>query len=274
MIKLKKELKDNFDNELFEDINSISIEEIDKEINDFRIDKEKIDNIKYSFDKNALIKSAIDKAEKDIKKDKLRKNTIRVASVILVVLSIGIYNPALAHYSPELMKGLEKINDFLKIDEISTLLHLDTILPKALLDENNKVEFVKVTNYKVPESSSDNITISKDDMEENIILDEYEVVNFIHKMSNLIINASDGKKYGIIEITPANIEIGLNSVSNINNSEARNYLTNELNKWKNGNFSNAVQVHNYVWHMLNGQVGIASSLDESKINEIVNKHFK
>lgn len=274
MIKLKKDLKDNFDNKLFEDINSISIEEIDEEINDFRIDKEKIDNIKYSFDKNALIKSAIDKAEKDIKKDKLRKNIIRVASVILVVLSIGIYNPALAHYSPGLMKGLEKINDFLKIDEISTILHLDTILPKALLDENNKVEFVKVTNYKVPESSSDNITISKDDMEENIILDEYEVVNFIHKMSNLIINASDGKKYGIIEITPANIEIALNSVSNINNSEARNYLTNELNKWKNGNFSNAVQVHNYVWHMLNGQVGIASSLDESKINEIVNKHFK
>lgn len=274
MIKLKKELKDNFDNELFEDINSISIEEIDKEINDFKIDKEKIDNIKYSFDKNTLIKSAIDKAEKDIKKDKLRKNIIRVASVILVVLSIGIYNPALAHYSPELMKGLEKINDFLKIDEISTLLHLDTIFPKALLDENNKVEFVKVTNYKVPESSSDNITISKDDMEENIILDEYEVVNFIHKMSNLIINASDGKKYGIIQITPANIEIALNSVCNINNSEARNYLTNELNKWKNGNFSNAVQVHNYVWHMLNGQVGIASSLDESKINEIVNKHFK
>lgn len=274
MIKLKKELKDNFDNELFEDINSISIEEIDKEINDFKIDKEKIDNIKYSFDKNTLIKSAIDKAEKDIKKDKLRKNIIRVASVILVVLSIGIYNPALAHYSPELMKGLEKINDFLKIDEISTLLHLDTIFPKALLDENNKVEFVKITNYKVPKSSSDNITISKDYMEENIILDEYEVVNFIHKMSNLIINASDGKKYGIIEITPANIEIGLNSVSNINNSEARNYLTNELNKWKNGNFSNAVQVHNYVWHMLNGQVGIASSLDESKINEIVNKHFK
>lgn len=274
MIKLKKDLKDNFDNKLFEDINSISIEEIDEEINDFRIDKEKIDNIKYSFDKNALIKSAIDKAEKDIKKDKLRKNTIRVASVILVVLSVGIYNPALAYYSPGLMKGLEKINDFLKIDEISTILHLDTILPKALLDENNKVEFVKVTNYKVPESSSDNITISKDDMEENIILDEYEVVNFIHKMSNLIINASDGKKYGIIEITPANIEIALNSVSNINNSEARNYLTNELNKWKNGNFSNAVQVHNYVWHMLNGQVGIASSLDESKINEIVNKHFK
>lgn len=274
MIKLKKELKDNFDNELFEDINSISIEEIDKEINDFKIDKEKIDNIKYSFDKNTLIKSAIDKAEKDIKKDKLRKNIIRVASVVLVVLSIGIYNPALAHYSPELMKGLEKINDFLKIDEISTLLHLDTIFPKALLDENNKVEFVKITNYKVAESSSDNITISKDYMEENIILDEYEVVNFIHKMSNLIINASDGKKYGIIEITPANIEIALNSVSNINNSEARNYLTNELNKWKNGNFSNAVQVHNYVWHMLNGQVGIASSLDESKINEIVNKHFK
>ena len=265
MIKNKKDINNNFDSELFEEI---SIEEIDKEMNDFHIDKEKIDNIKYSFDKDSLIKSAIDKAEKDIKKDKLKNNFIKVASILIVILSIGVYNPVLAHYSPVLMNGLSKINAFLKVDKISAYLKIDTIIPKAVLNEYNKVEFIRMSNYKVNQSSSSNSNdVSK-------ITSEYDVVNFIHQMSNGIINASDGKKFGIVEITPDNIDLALDSIKLINNEDAKKYLNSQLNRWKKGDFSNAVQVHNYVWHMLNGNIGIASSLDEGKINEIVNKYFK
>lgn len=265
MIKNKKDINNNFDSELFEEI---SIDEIDKEMNDFHIDKEKIDNIKYSFDKDSLIKSAIDKSEKDIKKDKLKNNFIKAASILIVILSIGVYNPALAHYSPVLMNGLSKINSFLKVDKISAYLKIDTIIPKAVLNEDNKVEFIRMSNYKVNQSSSSNSNdVSK-------ITSEYDVVNFIHKMSNGIINASDGKKFGIVEITPDNIDLALDSIKLINNEDAKKYLNSQLNRWKKGDFSNAVQVHNYVWHMLNGNIGIASSLDEGKINEIVNKYFK
>ena len=267
----------NLENEIFENMEEIAIEEIDNEINDFYIDKEKIENIKYNFDKESIIKDSIDRAEKDMAKSKLKKRYIKIAASLVILISMGVYSPALAYYVPPVMKVLEKINDTLKIDEITSAIELDTIIPKAVV-EDNKINFVKITRYKVDKSEGgngtdkENIDSASDD--KNLVYDEYGVVNFIHKMSNQIINPVDGKKFGIIQITPENIEIALKSIENINNDEAKNYLKEELTKWKNGDFTNGVQVHNYVWHMLDGEIGIASSLDEKEINKIKEKYFK
>lgn len=283
MTKKKKDI--NLDNELNENLEDVTIEEIDKDMEDFYIDDEKIENIKYNFDKERLIKDAIDKAEKDMTKSKIKKKYIKIAASIVVLISIGVYSPALAYRIPPVMKVLEKINDTLKIDEISASLEIDTIIPKALV-ENNKIHFVKITRYKVDktkenkESKDDNKgSDNKENNNEgsngkNIVYDEYGVVNFIHQMSNQIINPADGKKFGVIKITPQNIEIALNSIKNINNDEARDYLNKALRKWENGDFNNAVEVHNYVWHMLGGEIGIASSLDEEEINKIKAQYFK
>ena len=68
---IKKQQYNSIDENIYDefvDIDSITIEEIDKEIEDFYIDKEKINNIKFEFDKNLIIKELIDKAEEDIKK--------------------------------------------------------------------------------------------------------------------------------------------------------------------------------------------------------------
>ena len=267
----------NVENEIFENIEDIKIEEIDKEIKDFYIDNEKIENIKYSFDKESMIKDSIDRAEKDMVKSKLKKRYIKIAASLVILISMGVYSPALAYYAPPVMKVLEKINDTLKIDEITSAIELDTIIPKAVV-EKNKIHFVKITRYKVDKSEDDN-DIDKEEIEnqsndEKLVYSEYGVVNFIHKMSNQIINPVDGQKFGIIKITPINIERALNSIESINNDEAKNYLKEELIKWKNGDFTNAVQVHNYVWHMLDGEIGIASSLDEKEINKIKEKYFK
>ncbi|MCC3869933.1 DUF6241 domain-containing protein [Terrisporobacter mayombei] len=263
MIKKKKDI--NLNNENMDDM---TMEEIDKEMNDFYIDKEKIDDIKYSFDKDSIIKEAIDKAEVDICKSKNKKRYVKIADRIVILLSIGVYSPALAYYVKPVMAVLEKINDVLKVDEISAALELDTIIPKAVV-EDNKIHFVKITRYKVDKTKESNDSNNK-----NTVYDEYGVVNFIHKMSNQIINPADGKKFGVIKITPKNIEIALNSINNIKNKEAKEYLEKELTKWKNGDFNNAVEVHNYVWHMLDGQIGIASTLDEKEINKIKEKYFK
>lgn len=283
MTKKKKDI--NLDNELNENLEDVTIEEIDKDMEDFYIDDEKIENIKYNFDKERLIKDAIDKAEKDMTKSKIKKKYIKIAASIVVLISIGVYSPALAYRIPPVMKVLEKINDTLKIDEISASLEIDTIIPKAVV-ENNKIHFVKITRYKVDktkenkESKDDNKgSDNKENNNEgnngkNIVYDEYGVVNFIHQMSNQIINPADGKKFGVIKITPQNIEIALNSIKNINNDEARDYLNKALRKWQNGDFNNAVEVHNYVWHMLGGEIGIASSLDEEEINKIKAQYFK
>lgn len=263
MIKKKKD--NNLNNENMDDM---TMEEIDKEMNDFYIDKEKIDDIKYSFDKDSIIKNAIDKAEEDIYKSKNKKRYVKIVASIVVLLSIGVYSPALAYYINPVMVALEKINDVLKVDEISAALELDTIIPKAIV-EDNRIHFVKITRYKVDKTKESNDSNNK-----NTVYDEYGVVNFIHKMSNQIINPADGKKFGVIKITPKNIEIALNSINNIKNKEAKEYLEKELTKWKNGNFNNAVEVHNYVWHMLDGQIGIASTLDKKEINKIKEKYFK
>ena len=267
----------NLDSELYENMEDVTIEEIDKEIKDFYIDDEKIENIKYNFDKEVIIKDSIDRAEKDMAKSKLKKRYVKIAASLFILLSMGVYSPALAYYVPPVMKVLEKINDTLKIDEITSAIELDTIIPKAVVEEN-KIHFVKITRYKVDKSEENNDTENNDtdsaSDDKNLVYDEYGVVNFIHKMSNQIINPVDGQKFGIIQITPDNIEIALKSIENINSDEARTYLTKELTKWKNGDFSNGVQVHNYVWHMLDGEIGIASSLDEDEINKIKEKYFK
>ena len=111
---IKKQQYNSIDENIYDefvDIDSITIEEIDKEIEDFYIDKEKINNIKFEFDKKLIIKEAIDKAEEDIKKEKNKKIISKVAACIAVILSIGIYNPALAYNIPPIMNVLENINN-------------------------------------------------------------------------------------------------------------------------------------------------------------------
>lgn len=261
MIKKKKDI--NLDDQ------NISIEEIDEEMQDFYIDEEKIENIKYDFDKDLLIKNVLDKADKEIAKDKFKKKYIKIAASIVVLLSIGVYSPALAHTVPPVMKILEKINDILKVDEISAYLELDTLIPKAII-EDGEIKFFKITTYKVDKSEEK--VINNND--KKVVYSEYRVVKFIHEMSNKIINPGDGQKYGITDITPKKIQVALDSLENISNKEAKEYLTKALNKWKNGEFDNAVEVHNYVWHMLDGEIGIAVSLDHDEIDKIKNKYFK
>ncbi len=327
---IKKQQYNSIDENIYDefvDIDSITIEEIDKEIEDFYIDKEKINNIKFEFDKNLIIKEAIDKAEEDIKKEKNKKIISKLAACIALLLSIGIYNPALAYNIPPIMNVLENINNLLHVDEIASyigvdkiipravvdigiynpalaynippimnvleninnLLHVDEIasyigvdkiIPRAVVDNENKVKFVKPTKYKVENDNTEIVGLgnelehSQKVLEISEINTQYGVVDFIHRMSNKIIKPIDGRKNGSIDINPKTIDIALNSLKNIGDEKARDYLHYELSKWKNGDFENAVLVHNYVWHMLDGNIGKALSLDTYEVNKIKSKYFK
>ena len=242
--------------------------------------KEKINNIKFEFDKNLIIKEAIDKAEEDIKKEKNKKIISKLAACIALLLSIGIYNPALAYNIPPIMNVLENINNLLHVDEIASYIGVDKIIPRAVVDDENKVKFVKPTKYKVENDNTEIIGLgnelenSEKVLEISEINTQYGVVDFIHRMSNKIINPIDGRKNGSIDINPKTIDIALNSLKNIGDEEARDYLHYELSKWKNGDFENGVLVHNYVWHMLDGNIGKALSLDTYEVNKIKSKYFK
>ena len=280
---IKKQQYNSIDENIYDefvDIDSITIEEIDKEIEKFYIDKEKINNIKFEFDKNLIIKEAIDKAEEDIKKEMNKKIISKLAACIALLLSIGIYNPALAYNIPPIMNVLENINNLLHVDEIASYIGVDKIIPRAVVDDENKVKFVKPTKYKVENDNTEIIGLgnelenSEKVLEISEINTQYGVVDFIHRMSNKIIKPIDGRKNGSIDINPKTIDIALNSLKNIGDEEARNYLHYELSKWKNGDFENAVLVHNYVWHMLDGNIGKALSLDTYEVNKIKSKYFK
>lgn len=105
--------------------------------------------------------------------------------------------------------------------------------------------------------------------EENIdqvALDEEsleEINNYVHHMANTIIIAVDGKINGIEKITMESIDKALGLVQGVDE-----YLYNEINKWKEGDFSNGVDVHNYVWKELDGEIGKANSLDEAAIDAV------
>ncbi len=276
---------------LIEEDIDIKIEELDKEINEFYINKEKIEGIKIPSDKDMLIKNAIDKAEIDMNKERTRKNIVKAATIAGIILSVGVYNPVLAHKVPPIQTLLEKVNDVLNIDEIASLTKIDKIIPKASLDENDKIIFVKTTNYKVyekiesvdkeikEEDNKDKETKDEKQEKPNIaeelnyrdITNDYEAVLYIHEMSNTIVKAN--RKYGAIEITPENIDKAINGLKYINNEYAKEYLNGALNRWKSGEFDNAVVVHNYVWDMLDGQIGKAFSVDYEKVNKVKSKYF-
>ena len=214
-----------------------------------------------------------------MKKHKRKKQIIASAASIAVVFSIGVYNPVLAHKVPFLEKVLKSINDTLKIDEISYFIGLDKIAPKATLDESNKVKFIKPSEYKVNKlyneggEFEDEVLDDKEGKQIQEPKTEYLAVQFIHKMSNSIINPIDGRKYGSIKITPKTIELAINGLELIESDEDRKHLYNELNKWKNGKFENAVDVHNYVWYMLDGEIGKAISIKDEVVDNIVNTYF-
>ena len=180
----------------------------------------------------------------------------------------------------QIMNVLENINNLLHVDEIASYIGVDKIIPRAVVDDENKVKFVKPTKYKVENDNTEIIGLgnelenSEKVLEISEINTQYGVVDFIHRMSNKIIKPIDGRKNGSIDINPKTIDIALNSLKNIGDEEARDYLHYELSKWKNGDFENGVLVHNYVWHMLDGNIGKALSLDTYEVNKIKSKYFK
>ena len=110
--------------------------------------------------------------------------------------------------------------------------------------------------------------VNVDNTEENITAEAVDIntiYDMIHRMANTIIIAEDGNIWGKDEITEDNIDKVLYQLNGRDE-----YLDTELKKWKGLDFSNGVEVHNYVWTKLGGTIGKAKSLDEQSIETIVN----
>ena len=111
---------------------------------------------------------------------------------------------------------------------------------------------------KAAKETLSEIKAIEDKKEQGKVVKDYK---FVHQMSNNLIIASDGEKWGEQDVTVENIDLAIEMLKN------DEYIATELNKWKEGDFKNSVEVHNYCWRILEGNTGKASSLSKEGIAE-------
>lgn len=104
-------------------------------------------------------------------------------------------------------------------------------------------------------------------------MDEYVMQETIHYMTHGLVQAN--KKWGKIELTADRVE-RLRYVAELNSNTYNNgarYVT-ILEHWSEGDFSNAVEDHNFIWGLWNGTVGKATRLlTPAEIDKYNAEHF-
>lgn len=129
---------------------------------------------------------------------------------------------------------------------------------------SNGYNIVNFLFNKLEGKDKDNKTNIKNENTMIVAIDLKSYYEKIHHMSNTIIIAEDGNIWGESEIT---IEAIKEIILKIEKEDE--YISNELSKWLELDFSNAVEVHNYVWNKLGGTVGKAEKLNEKNIEILI-----
>lgn len=86
----------------------------------------------------------------------------------------------------------------------------------------------------------------------------------VHEMSNTIITSNN--IWGRTKITNENIIKAIDLVSKTDQN-----LVEKLENWSNGDLSNGVEVHNYVWDRLGGTVGKAEGLNHKEVERTIER---
>ena len=131
-------------------------------------------------------------------------------------------------------------------------------------DEMNSKEFEAIQSEVLNEVTIENVKY----------IDEKEFQQIIHEMSHQKVHADT--KWGHLEITPERIDY-LIAVLSIYGEEYENKELYQgiLLDWKKGDFSNAVEAHNSIWRLQNGNIGKATRLlTPEEEQEYIEKHFR
>ncbi|MBM7572913.1 DUF6241 domain-containing protein [Aquibacillus albus] len=126
----------------------------------------------------------------------------------------------------------------------------------AISESNSEVEMVGSQDF-VP-------------LNENI--KEYQFLDNIHLMTHQKVYADE--KWGSAEITKERI-VKMREIIYEKDFANEQFLSSALSQWEQGNFENAVDVHNYIWEQRNGTAGKATRLltDEEE-QEYIEEHFE
>lgn len=105
------------------------------------------------------------------------------------------------------------------------------------------------------------------------ITQESQFLNAIHYMTHQKVQANS--KQGALEITPERIDIMLEQAEAFSDSEHYPFYIEVLTAWDEGDFSNAVYAHNYVWNAKDGDIGEAYALsDDDQEAAFVEANFR
>ena len=149
------------------------------------------------------------------------------------------------------------------------LLVLIISLSTILVLWSNGYEIVNFAFNKVNEISEEKeAEDNKEPVEnENIAVapvDLNECYQRVHYMVNTIIIAEDGNIWGESEMSRDAVTQVINDLKGKDD-----YLSSELEKWLGLDFSNGVEVHNYVWNKLGGTIGKAKELNQEKVQRAI-----
>ncbi|MEG1410245.1 MAG: DUF6241 domain-containing protein [Terrisporobacter sp.] len=229
-------------------------EEIKNYIENFYVDDKILSKIHIPED----IKKEAIKPIKLMKKEKKKNIRYAILDMIIVLVCIlpvvGVINPKIFKSIPQVYPVFYKINKVFKKDNIMSLIGLEEKRDpiEGDIESSKDTKYVKEKNVKTPTNN-------------------YEAIKLVHSLANTLIQAE--YKWQCTEVTPKTIEKGIKGIEFIKDDYDRMHLRNSITKWSKGNFSNSVEVHNYVWEILDGSVGKAYTLDEKEIEKIINKYF-
>ena len=225
-------------------------EDIKRDIEDFYFSKNDLDNIKIPLDLEDLIEEPFEE-EKQEKKTYYFNWFIDLLLVSLLLLPIvGIYNPNIFVKFENVYPFFLKTNNFLEKDNLRKILGGES--ESVDLKNAKPAVVVKESEVKKPKTNA-------------------EELKLIHSLANSLIKAE--YKWECTEVTPKTIKKVISGIDCLRDREERIYFRSNLEKWKNGDFSNAVEVHNKVWSILEGNVGEAYDLDEESISKIKEKYY-
>lgn len=120
----------------------------------------------------------------------------------------------------------------------------------------NEISEAKEAEENKEAVENENITITPVDLN--------ECYQRVHYMVNTIIIAEDGNIWGESEMSRDAVTQLINDLKGQDD-----YLSNELEKWLELDFSNGVEVHNYVWSKLGGTIGKAKDLNQEKVQRAI-----
>lgn len=193
---------------------------------------------------------------REVKKERRANIGYKILDIILVCIIllpiIGVFYPKVFVKVPKIYNAFESINKFIQIDNFKSFIGIGEEVIEGSVNSSRETIYLKEKDLVKPNGNNESIKL-------------------IHSLANTLVIAE--YKWQCGEVTPKTIDLALKGVEEIKDDYDRMHLRNSLRKWKSGDFSNAVYVHNYVWEMLDGSVGKAEELDKKKIETIIKKYY-